>query len=67
MKSDEPGPPPCRTCGAPTFAHAIRASIRGVRPGLRFLRYDVTHVWRCSAEGAAHDTVRVRAFTRPPV
>lgn len=59
-------PPVCATCGAPTFAHTIRAPIRGARPGVRFLRYEVTLVWRCSAGGAEHDTVRATAVKRGP-
>lgn len=58
--------PSCATCGAPVFAYTIRAPVRGARPGVRFLRYHVTLVWRCSAAGAAHDTVRATAVKRDP-
>lgn len=59
-------PPSCEKCGAPTYAYTIRAPIRGIRPGVRFQRYHVTLVWRCTAHGATHDKIRATASKREP-
>ena len=64
--AETPTAPRCEHCGAPAYAHTIRAPIRGPRPGVAFLRYHVTLVWRCSAHGAAHDTIRATASKREP-